>query len=940
MDASPSHPAPGDAAERLHRLEQLFHQALTYPPSERGTQARALCQNDPELLAELLALLNSDASVENLLHASPSTVDPQAYLLRNNAPNGGATTHQDPWLNRILGPFRVERILGRGGMGVVYLGHRIAQDFHQTVAIKVIARHLRSSPAVSQFLLERETLAQLQHPNIARLLDGGVYEGVPYVVMEYVDGRRIDTVCDDPATSTDTTIRLILQLCEAVDYVHRNLILHRDLKPGNVMVTAEGVVKLLDFGTLKLIAATNASSDMTQAGMRSVTLRYASPEHIRGEAVSTASDLYSLGMMLYRLLAGHLPEGMDNLTISEYLDDLKTANVTPPCTGKAIPRRLAKDLDAIVLKAIRYEPEARYSSVNALAADLSNALADEPVAAREGNLRYRTGKFYRHRRTAILGTAAVLTVLAAGLAEVAHQGRIARAQTHRAEAGVESERKLTHLLLSDYFEQLQEIPGSTDAQHKAVTQAVTYLDDLTKVAAGSPRLQLDSIQAYTRLGNLQGNLYQQNLGDTTGALASLDKAVALSRNLKSAAPNDLAVLNAFALAQKSRSEVLFGSDRTPEAVVSMRSAIASYDTLTANAADDPAQLIEASSAYSGFGDQLGGPGLPNLGDYQGALTAYRTSIQLAQRALAINPGNPAAMRRVATGHSKVGDILVLTDPVRAIDEYHQSLAGFNALPAADKTRASTRSRLAIISDRLGSALTEAGDYKPAIAIFEQVADINRAAAAADPKDMRALYNVTLPLSLEALAYIYMLDPALNPQQEDREANIRQAVALVRSLLSIYQRLVAVNAKNPMFKIDLAYTQVVLATLQQHLGETAAPTVTEMAATGIDTLRQDASAPDAPSEVLENVTSAMLQILPTSLRDPHLTVQYAERLVTLDHRRNPNYLLLLAQAYDQDNQPQRARATATEALALLPPVPPGGTIVRARKLLEQEAQQRK
>ena len=258
----PSQPASeksSDSVERWHLTEELFHRALTYSSDERVEQARAWCGADSTLLAQLLALIESNSSVEELIAAAPP-VERQEFLLRQESPEVSPNpAAADPWLGRMLGSFRIESVLGRGGMGVVYLGQRVTEGFTQTVAIKVIARHLRSSPAVSQFLLERETLAKLEHPNIARLLDGGVEDDIPYVVMEYIDGQRLDAVCDDLATTIETTIRLTLQLCDAVIYVHRNLILHRDLKPGNVMVTSDGIVKLLDFGTLKLMSALSRS---------------------------------------------------------------------------------------------------------------------------------------------------------------------------------------------------------------------------------------------------------------------------------------------------------------------------------------------------------------------------------------------------------------------------------------------------------------------------------------------------------------------------------------------------------------------------------------------------------------------------------------------------------------------------------------------------------
>jgi len=463
-----------EPAKRWERLETLFHRALELPEVTRAAKAREWCRDQPELLSELLEMLVSDSSVEKLLASNPPTEGP--VLVRPETTPETA----DIWIGRTLGPFKVERELGRGGMGVVYFGRRVSGGFTQTVAIKLIARHLSGSPAVHQFILERDTLSRLEHRNIARLLDAGVTpEGTPYVAMEYIEGRRFDHFCDEPALSLRGKLSLMLQLCEAVAYIHRHLVLHRDLKPANVMVTNEGTVKLLDFGTLKLLgSAAQLDSEMTQAGMRAISLRYASPEYIEGKALSTATDVYSLGMILYRTLAGHLPDGLKGLAIPEYLRRLQSGTIAPPSPRNILDKDLARDLDAITLKAIRFEASARYPSVDALADDLRRALDHRPVSARVGTTRYRLDRFVRRNRTLVAGAIAATLVLTAGVAAMTHEASLARAQSRRADAGVEEERKLAHILLFDYFEQLKRIPASTDAQRRAVAQALHYLDSL------------------------------------------------------------------------------------------------------------------------------------------------------------------------------------------------------------------------------------------------------------------------------------------------------------------------------------------------------------------------------------------------------------------------------------------------------------------------------
>ena len=323
-DPSPSQPSPPepDPTTRWRLVEELFHRSAELPTSERPAFLEQACSPYPdhaEILADVLDLLRSDSDVAEKVEAQRTPASDPNQPPGDAEPDSEALpfrTSPDSWLNRRLGHYIVQQELGRGGMGVVYLGRRTTPGPHQQAAIKVVRRNLQESPALNHFLLERDALARLEHPNIARLLDGGVTpQGIPWLALEYVEGQRLDHHVEVLAQAGELTVQtivgLILQLCAAVGYVHRNLILHRDLKPGNVMVTLDGArghtVKLLDFGTLKILANDEASA-MTQAGMRPVTLRFASPEHVLGQRVSTASDVYSLGIILYRLIAGRFPE--------------------------------------------------------------------------------------------------------------------------------------------------------------------------------------------------------------------------------------------------------------------------------------------------------------------------------------------------------------------------------------------------------------------------------------------------------------------------------------------------------------------------------------------------------------------------------------------------------------------------------------------------------
>jgi serine/threonine protein kinase len=878
-------------------------------------------------------MLDSNSSVEELL-ASGSASHDRDSLLRDLA----ESERIDPWLGRVLGVFRLEQMLGRGGMGVVYLGCRISGGFTQNVAIKLIARELSWGPAVHQFHRERDALARLQHKNISCLIDAGMAEdGTPYVVMEYIEGRRFDEVCKDPAIPLKEKLRLMLQLCDAVAYTHRNLILHRDLKPSNVMVTQEGIVKLLDFGTLKLMGPeAETNSEMTQAGMRPMTLRYASPEHIMGVGVSTAADVYSLGMILYWMLAGSLPQAVEAASIAEHIQQLQSARIEPPSQrrqGDPPSGTLSwKDLDAIALKAIRFEPADRYRSAEEMAMDIRLLLARRPVTARRGTLSYRMSRFTLRHRRPILVAAAVLIVLGVGLGWMLRESRIARAHQQRAEAGIEEERKLAHFLLFDYFGQLQDIPGSTDAQRRAVAEAVAYLDGINRNVQ-NPQFQLESAQAYTKLGNVQGNAYQLNEGNPQGALQSLDKAIRLAGNLRAKAPADRNALAAFALAEKSRSEVLFGIDKTQDALVSMRDAMQAYDLLASRPDASVLELSEAASACNSFGDELGSPGMSGIGDYSAALAAYRKGLGLSQRVLSINPTFGRSKRSIMLLHTKIGNVLSEIAPEAAIEEYREAIADYDQLSDADRFSVKNKLSNAFTRIQLGEGLAEVLDFSASIHSIRQARETYAAYAAGDAADTSVRFKYALALSDEGEIYAEMLDSVLNPDQRDWRTNAAKAVALFKQSLDIRSSLLQADSANTRMILDRAKIQAYLGKLQYRLTPSSEATAT--AATGITALQKMASEKGAAILTLDYVTAAMLE-QPFSIRDTKLLVGYAERLVELDHRKTARYLLVLSRAYSLDGQAVRAKLSATEGLALMPERKAGNRITATRKWLLVQA----
>ena len=408
----------------LDRVESLFYEALVLPADvDRLSWLAAACADDSSLFDEVSTLLDARAKMAGADEAAKTPPPPSA----------------------LFGAYRALRLLGRGGMSAVYLAERADGQFQQTVALKVMAGYLADRDFFRRFEAERQFLAALNHHNITRLLDGGVSSGGdPFLVTEYVDGETIDRYCEERKLSVAARLRIFLQVCDAVDYAHRNLIVHRDLKPANILENNEGEVKLLDFGTASLTAG--AQSNPTVTRFRMMTPRYASPEQLRGERVNIATDVFSLGVVLYELLTGAWPFGDPNSILREIDRSSGYITANPPSAAiteeaartrsisrEQLSRTLKGDLSAIVLKALESDPSRRYDSVRVLAADLDNFLAGRPVCARPLTAAFRAGNFLR-RRWLPVSAAAVFVFGLSGAAIVAvHQARVARAEALKAE---------------------------------------------------------------------------------------------------------------------------------------------------------------------------------------------------------------------------------------------------------------------------------------------------------------------------------------------------------------------------------------------------------------------------------------------------------------------------------------------------------------------------
>ncbi|GJL92131.1 serine/threonine-protein kinase [Hyphococcus sp.] len=408
-------------------LAEAFNEATALVSDEKAQFVANFTAEHPSLGEKLRRLLKLDASQDDILHG---LVSDAASAMGENA--------KDPWLGKSFGPWTISKRIGAGGMGAVFLAHRGDGAFEQNVAIKVMGSQILSETTAARFRFERQTLANLRHRNIATLIDGGSTDlNLPYLVMEYIEGSPIDDYCEERNLSLADRLTLFQKVCRTVHYAHRNLIVHRDLKPDNILVEENGEPKLLDFGVARLIEQqdkddeeSQAGIQLTQPGSRILTLEYASPEQVRGETVTIATDIYALGVLLYRLLADASPYGDKPTTIRDFEDVILNHVPKPPSTASSVvgnsrasdpngekaptfrrAKRLSHDLDNIVLKCLQKDPDHRYSSAKELSDDLSRYLNNEPVEARPAAWWYVAGKFLKRNVAAATATGAALILL-------------------------------------------------------------------------------------------------------------------------------------------------------------------------------------------------------------------------------------------------------------------------------------------------------------------------------------------------------------------------------------------------------------------------------------------------------------------------------------------------------------------------------------------------
>jgi len=711
--------------DRWRRLEALFLAGAELPPGERDGFIARETAGDPGLARELAGML---------AHAS----DGGPRIARAIVDIASAVVPPGDWVGRRVGAYRIIREIGRGGMGLVFEAVRDDDEYRKTVALKIAPLWRDRSVVAERFRLERQILAQLEHPHIARFLDGGTDDGVPYFVMEYVEGLPITAYCEARHLDLPARLALFRQVCGAVHFAHENLVVHRDLKPANILVSASGEPKLLDFGIAKLLEPLSAANSTATIETR-WTPDYTSPEQVRGRAVTTRTDVYSLGLILYELLTGERAQIADPtspLTLDRSIcetEPLRPSERAAAGGDRALAGRLRGDLDTIVLTAIRKEPERRYGTAAALSDDVGRFLEGRPILARPSTAWYRTAKFLRRHRASVAAAALIAISLVGGLGAAVYEAR-------RADRRFQQVRALANAFVFDVHDRIQTLPGSTEARKVIVQTALTYLESLRADAGSDDSLARELAAAYEKIGHVQGDPLTTNLGDTPGAIASFTRAqeilAPIARRGDRAARRQLAAISS-ALATVRRAK---GDTTTAAADLTRGRDLA--ERLLIEIPDDRQLLTTLAEIHSSAARAAIG-----VADYPQAEQAARRCVELTTHLVQLAPADPDYRNQMASAHNALGQALHASGRLEeAAAQFRAGIDAREQLVTDAPTNVEYRHNLMIGYGNLGDVLWlqsggNLGDVAGAEAAFARAVAIAEWERQRDPADRRAWFDL-------------------------------------------------------------------------------------------------------------------------------------------------------------------------------------------------------
>ncbi|HUF11327.1 MAG TPA: serine/threonine-protein kinase [Rhodothermales bacterium] len=680
-------------ADRWHEVEQLFFRALELPGEERGAFLEKACGSDEDLRSEVDRMLRHHSEGD-------SPLDAPLPHLSALAPDEDLTPER-------VGPYRVVRPIGAGGMGVVYLAERDDEHFRQSVALKVIRGGHESADMIRRFVVERQILANLRHENIAGLLDGGTTDdGRLYFAMEYVDGLPVDEYCERKKMSLEDRLELFKRICSAVQHAHQNLVVHRDLKPSNILVTAAGTPKLLDFGIAKVVDPMEAEpgTPLTREDFRVMTPEYASPEQVKGRPITTASDVYALGALLYELVTGELAHRFSERTPAGIEQVVCERPVKRPSSivAKSAGRSISGDLDTIILKALQKEPWHRYHSAEQLAEDIDRFQSGAPIAARPPTLGYRSRKFVGRHRFGVGATALIALLLIGATVVTAVQSSAIAAKTE--EVARERDRAET---VSEFLVEIFRAPDPSQAKGESVTAAEILDRGALKIQsdlATQPDLQADLLLVMSEV--------YLNLAVYDSAESLARRALDLSREVFGSESKEAArASTALALVHKTTGDFDAARGLYENALATQRAVLS----------DDH---LDIASTANNLGNLL-----QQQGEYEASLGHLREALAIRRKAHGSNaPEVAVTLNNLATVAYTMGDYSLAESSHRSV------------LDILVKNNGPDDPQVAVSMNNLATVLDAKGDLAGAEEMYRQVLDLKRKLKGPDHPDVAYTLN--------------------------------------------------------------------------------------------------------------------------------------------------------------------------------------------------------
>lgn len=762
--------------DRWRRIDEIFNAVLELPADKRQQFLEEECAGDSDLRRDVQSMLSADST-------GPKVID----TIVTDAVEKAAVQHLRADIGLQLGPYTLMEEVGSGGMGSVYRAVRSDEAYKQSVAIKLVHRGMNSDHILNRFRFERQILANLNHPNIARIIDAGsTPDGRPYFVMEFVDGLAVIRHIEENKLSIRERLQLFESICAAVQHAHQKLIIHRDLKPSNILVTKDGVPKLLDFGIAKVLSveSEDTAEYNTINTARFMTPDYASPEQMRAEELTTASDVYSLGALLYQLLTGQKPYKTKAHAGMEL--QLAVCNVDPikPSEAVADPKiadELKGDVDTIVLYAMHKEPARRYESAGQFAADIRNYLEGRAVIARRDTLLYRVQKAVTRNKALSFATLAVLLSLVGGIISSTYQAR-------RAERRFQEVRQLANTFLFDFHSAIAKTPGTVEARALVLKTASQYLASLAAEAKGDPALSKEVAASYVKLADTEGHILGSNLGNTEASKQHYTQAEALLTPLLPDA--DAAKL--LARMYRSRGDNSGFSSNLKESEEFYKRALALENQVLNKTPDDVPSLNLFAEIHINYARmQL------RQREFDAAGENNRRGVQLLEKSLALKKDDPVALNAMAGAYGSDGISWMRRGQIReAVDALRKSVELRELLHQRNPSDVEICRDLAIAYSNLADALggqrgLSLGDTEGALVMARKMVALTEEAAK-DQADQRAQYDYAMSM-LRLASYM--------PVSKDNH----EAVPLLKKAESMLQSVVSADAKNRRALQMVAYT---------------------------------------------------------------------------------------------------------------------------------------